>query len=205
MLGSLLKQLFGLPSHVFETPSTSLNEIAILQAVNNAIDRNDLTAAARDLESLINSDSKNPDVYVSYGYVLLTSKAYGKAKTALRSAIALAPGNADAYYMLGKVCLSLKEPDAAEQAWANCYMLSHEIEALYCDYCLLLFSKGKIDEAKKLMQSGAKNYPDNATIHFFTATSIQNQGTTRAPQLPINNQWRLILHLGICYPTTVTP
>jgi protein O-GlcNAc transferase len=167
MLGSLLKQLFGRLLPVADTPTTPLNEAGILQAANAAIGRDDLSAAADGLALLVSSGSQNPDVYVAYGYVLLTLKEYSKAKKVLQSAVALAPGSADAYYMLGKVCMALNEPDVAEQAWSSCYMLSHEIEALYCDFCLLLFSKGKMDQAKKLMQSGAKNYPANATIHFF--------------------------------------
>lgn len=167
MVISLLKRLVRLSNYVLHKPSPPSSEIFLLRAANAAIAKDDFVEAAKNLKLLADSGSKNPNVYESYGYVLLNLKNYDTAKAILQLALKLAPYSADAYYMLGKVCVYLQEPDVAERAWASCYALTHELEALYCDYCLLLFSKGKMEQAKSLMRSGIEHYPENADFHFY--------------------------------------
>ncbi len=184
MPASLLKRLFGLRKAVSDSPSTpSLNEKAILQAANAALRRDDFPAADIDLARLVSAGSKNPAVYESYGYVLLNLERYTEARIVLQSAIVLEPSSADAHYMLGKVCVALDQPEAAEQAWATCYALSQEIEALYCDYCLLLFDGGKTNQAKTLIQSGIERYPNNADLHFFLGNLHSASGDYEASVL----------------------
>ena len=167
MVVHLFKRLFNRRVAVHAKSSALVSDDVMLQTANDAIARGDLGEAAQQLGLLVDSGSKNPDVYDSFGYVLIQLKDYKRARVVLQSAVALDPYCADAHYMLGKVCLALNDSDAAEQAWASCFALTHELEALYGDYCLLLFKKGKIEQAKKLMQTGNEQHPNNADIYFF--------------------------------------
>lgn len=191
MVIRLFKRLIAPSKAASNTVSASLNEAAILQAVQAAIDRDDLPEAAKSLTLLASAGSKNPNVYETYGYVLLQLNDYEKAKAVLQSAIALSPRSADAYYMLGKVFVALNEPDAAESAWASCFALTAHLEALYCDYCLLLFSKGKMEQAKKLTQTGVARYPENATIHFFYGNLHSESGDYESAVLAYQKSFAL--------------
>jgi protein O-GlcNAc transferase len=167
VVNSLLKRLFGVEKPPSEPAQIHLDEDEVLASANAAIGRQDFLVAADTLTPLSSAGSTNPDLYVSYAYALLNLGQFAQAKTALQAAIALAPKNADAHYMLGKACAELGEPEEAELAWTACYEISQTIEALYCDFCLLLFSRGKIEQAVSLMTAGVKRYPLNADIHFF--------------------------------------
>lgn len=173
---SLLKTLFGGRQLTSQPAQVLVDEHAVLASANDAIGMQDFLLAADSLAPLASAGSKNPDLYVSYAYALLNLRQFAQAKTPLQTAIALAPENADAYYMLGKACAELGDPDAAELAWAACHEMSQGIEALYCDFCLLLFSRGKNEEAIRLMAAGAKNYPLNADIHFFLGNLHSEKG-----------------------------
>jgi protein O-GlcNAc transferase len=164
---NLLKRLFGSEKVAPIADTKSIDAADKLKKANLAIGQQDFTAAAGYCAELVNAQSQNPDVYVSYGYALLNLGQFATAKTILTTAARLAPQSADAFYMLGNACIELQEPDAAEQAWTQCYALSQEIEALYCDFCLLLFSRGKLAQASDLMKTGVVRYPLNADIHFF--------------------------------------
>lgn len=167
MVGSLLKRLFNFESAIPTATLTPNDEAGKLKSANDAIAIQDFSCAVEYCKELVNAQSQNPDVYVSYGYALLNLGQFANAKTILTTAAKLAPQSADAQYMLGKVCVELQDPDTAEQAWTRCYALSQEIEALYCDFCMLLFSRGKPGQAIDLMSSGVKKFPLNADIHFF--------------------------------------
>jgi protein O-GlcNAc transferase len=167
VVGSFLKRLFK-PERAAPTASLKpIDEVGKLKSANAAIAVQDFSTAVVYCTELVNAQSQNPDVYVSYGYALLNLGQFADAKTILTTAAKLAPNSADAFYMLGNACVELQEPDAAEQAWTRCYALSQEIEALYCDFCLLLFSRGKLAQAIDLMKTGLVRYPLNADIHFF--------------------------------------
>lgn len=157
----------SLKASTIEFSAKPTNEAAALTAANAAIGRQDFVAAVDGLAPFTVVQPSNPDVFVSYAYALLNLSQFAKAKAALQTAAVLAPTNADIHYMLGKACAELQELDAAELAWTACYELTQTIEALYCDFCLLLFLRGKIQRAVSLMTTGVKRYPRNADIHFF--------------------------------------
>ena len=167
MFGTLLKKLFDFkkPTPIVDMELISATEK--LKTANAAIGQQNFLLAVSYCSDLVSAKSQDPDVYISYGYALLNLGRFADAKYILTTATNLTPQSADAFYMLGKACVELQEPDAAEQAWSTCYALSHEIEALFCDFCLLLFSRGKLGQAIDLMNLGIKKYPLNADIHFF--------------------------------------
>ena len=164
---NLFKKLIGLGQSAPSKAPVALNENAVLRAAKDAIGRDDLSAAAQQLAELEITGSSNPEVYELYGYVLLALRDYPKAKTVLQSAVFLAPRRADAHYMLGRACMALDEPDLASKSWADCHLLTEKLESLYVEYCPLLVAKGRMEEAKKLMQSGVQHFPRNADIHFL--------------------------------------
>ena len=104
---------------------------------------------------------------MSYGYALLGLEQFAEAKSTLLKAIALNTNNADAHYMLGSACNALGDIVGAEKAWLDSHAISPDIESLYCDLCLLLFRQGKLAQAKTLIQTGIRHYPNNPNMYFY--------------------------------------
>ena len=167
MFNKIFKRLSGAVKPVVAPERAAIEEHTALQNANAAIAQDNFLVAVNSLAESVRLGSKNAAVYVSYAYSLLNLGRFVDAKAALVAAAALAPNNADAFYMLGKACAELREPEAAERAWTRCFEISTDIEVLYCDFCLLLFSRAKIKQALNLMEVGAKHYPCNADIHLF--------------------------------------
>ena len=148
--------------------ATSVQTNANLQKqADAAIRSDDFSAAAGLYQQLVQANSTDPDVYVSYGYALLNLNEFAKAKTILLKAVELDAKNADSHYMLGTACSALGDASGAERAWRASHEISPHIESLYCDFCLLLFKQDKLVQAKALMQTGIQHYPNNADMHFY--------------------------------------
>lgn len=132
-----------------------------------AIRTNDFSIAADCYRQLVQAESINPEVYVSYGFALLNLNKFQQAKDVLLRAVALDAQSADAYYMLGTAYSVLGDETGAEEAWQTSNSISPQIESLYCDFCLLLFKQGKLQQAKALIGKGIKHFPQNADMYFY--------------------------------------
>ncbi|MBC7609820.1 MAG: tetratricopeptide repeat protein, partial [Polaromonas sp.] len=149
------------------TDQTTKDHPEIIKQANAAVRSEDFSAAVGLYAKLADAKSKNPDIYISYGYSLLKVTDFSRAKAVLKTAIELAPESADAHYMLGKACIALNDHSAAETAWVTSHRLSPKIESLYCDLCLLLFTVGKVSQARSFLKSGIENFPLNSDLYFY--------------------------------------
>ena len=77
---------------------------SLLAQAKSAVRSESFSVAASLCQQLVDAGSLDPDVYVSYGYALLSLQEFSKAKIALLKAVELDEQNADAHYMLGSAC-----------------------------------------------------------------------------------------------------
>lgn len=146
------------------------------QLGNAAMAREDLTQA---LEHYGRYAAQHPHLakgYVGLGYALSEQGQWAQAIQALQQAVALDANNAGSYFMLGRACLQQHEPHAAEQAWARAHELDPQLEPVYGEYCILLFTHGKIAEALSLMEMGVSRFPKNSQFHFYFGNLLAECG-----------------------------
>ncbi len=114
--------------------------------------------------------------YIGLGFTHLRLGHLALAIRALQDAVARDSQSIDGLYMLGKACLADGRGDAAEQAWQKLHLLAPAFEHAYADHCLLLFSRGKADEATALIKKGIDHHPQNADFHFYLGNLLAEQG-----------------------------
>lgn len=127
-------------------------------------------------EKAIAVRADNPSSHVGLGFSLSQLREFGRAIPALERAVALNPQSVDGYFMLGRAYLETGDPDAAEVAWRTAHELAPDFEHVYCDYCLLLFSRGKTAAARKLIEKGLAIHPRKSELHFYLGNLLSEGG-----------------------------
>lgn len=143
---------------------------------NAALKNENFSQAVKHYSDYIVTHPSTAKGYIGLGYALLELEKWSEAGQALHQAISIDANNADGYFMLGRVYRQLKNPLAAENAWSKAHALAPELEHLYGDYCLLLFTLGKISQALLLMKIGVTRFPENSQFHFYLGNLLAECG-----------------------------
>lgn len=156
-----------------DAPSAAVAILPVVEANdafrlgNEAMAHGELEQAVEHYSRHIARFPKKPSGYIGRGYALTEQARWKEAIDTLNQAAQLDGSNADVYYMLGRAYRELGDSSAADLAWGKAHELAPTLEHVYCDYCLLLFQLGKVNQALSLMQTGISQFPLNSRIHFF--------------------------------------
>ncbi|MDM0115263.1 tetratricopeptide repeat protein [Variovorax sp. J22R133] len=151
------------PSEVAE--AVALEDL--LRQGNIAVQNEDFPKAIECYKRFAAARPKSLSALIGLGFALLETHQFKEAIDALQRAVALDSKSIDGFYMLGKVYFETGDFEMAELAWHKAHALSPEFEHLYLDYCLLLFNKGKLPQARRLIETGLSHYPQNANFLFY--------------------------------------
>ncbi|MDM0054917.1 O-linked N-acetylglucosamine transferase, SPINDLY family protein [Variovorax fucosicus] len=156
------------------------DEMVYLKQGNSAIKKENYPEAIYCYRRAISIQADSRAGHIGLGFALLQIRDFTAAIISLKKAVALNPMSSDGYYMLGKAYAETRQADAAEEAWRRAHSLSPDLEYIYCDFCLLLFNKGKIPEATTLMEKGISLYPENADFYFYLGNLLSESGNHSA-------------------------
>ncbi|MEP6720205.1 MAG: tetratricopeptide repeat protein [Variovorax sp.] len=152
------------------------DEVVYLRQGNLALEKNNYAEAVNCYQGAISAQTDSRAGHIGLGFALLQMRDFNAAINTLRRAVSLNPMSSDGYFMLGKAYAETRQADAAEEAWRRAHLLSPELEHVYCDFCLLLFNKGKINEATALIEKGISLYPENADFYFYLGNLLSEGG-----------------------------
>ena len=159
-----------------EQPANQKKRDHFFLLANESMKQGQLMSAQSLYEQAIAVLPNDAAGHIGLGFVQLQTYQLADAIKSLKIATELNPGSADGHYMLGKAYLEQNAFDLADKAWCKSLQLSKAIESIYCEYCLLLFNHGKIEQARQVINFGTKNFPENADIHFFFGNIALSEG-----------------------------
>ncbi|MEZ5480383.1 MAG: tetratricopeptide repeat protein [Thiolinea sp.] len=137
----------------------------ILYARSLTYDRmGEVAKAERDLRAILADDPEDADALNALGYMLTVSTdRYVEAKELISKALQLSPSSPAILDSMGWVSFKLNELEAAEQHLRQAFekmadpeVASHLIE--------VLSARGKLAEAKKILQDMLAEYPDDKML-----------------------------------------
>ena len=163
---------------------------------NAAIVREDFSQAIDHYNQFIVHQPQEVSGYIGLGFALSELGRWVEAIEVLNHAIALDGEHADGHFMLGRAHLQQGDPEAAERAWSRAHALAPALEHLYGDHCLLLFKRGKIDQALTLMTTGVIRFPGNSNFHFYLGNLLAEKGDFAAAV----ERYRTAVELGDLSP-----
>ena len=97
---------------------------------------------------------------------LIQQKRYDEAKTHLRRAILLEPGNANGFYLLGKIAHEQGDTQVGIENYQEALVIKPAFEAAITDLAALYRDCGKADAAKQTLLAGLTKFPDSAQLHY---------------------------------------
>ena len=159
-----------------EQPSNQQKRDHFFLLANESMKQGEFVSAQSLYEQSIAVSPNDAAGHIGLGFAQLQTRQIADAIKSLKIAVELDPGSADGHYMLGKAYLEQNAFDLADKAWCKSLQLSKAIESIYCDYCLLLFNHGKIEQARQVIHFGAINFPENADIHLFYGNIALSEG-----------------------------
>ena len=126
-------------------------------------------ASGDALELPIGSQSFEPGdagkhIVLSVG--LIKQKRYDEAKTYLRRAILLDPGNANGFYLLGKIAHEQGDAQGGIENYQEALEIKPAFEAAIIDLAALYRDCGKTEAAKQTLLAGLTKIPDSAQLHY---------------------------------------
>lgn len=180
----VLKKALGLARHSAKTapptPPLSIAQIAteeeFFRLGNAAVMRENFEEAVGHYARHVAHNPRASSGYIGLSFALSELGRWAEAIEPLNRALALDPNNADGFFMLGRAELQRNEPEAAAQAWNRAHALSPGLEALYADYCLLLFNGGKLNDALSLIETGISRFPQNSDFRFYLGNLLAERG-----------------------------
>lgn len=114
--------------------------------------------------------------YVGLGYALTEKANWLEAINVLEKALSINAESSSANFLLGRAYFNVDDLFSAEKYWKRANLLDPKNEAIYADYCFLLFKNGKIKDAISLIEVGIENFPDNSQFYFYYGNLLAETG-----------------------------
>jgi protein O-GlcNAc transferase len=127
----------------------------------------DLTGAEECFRTALAQDSQYALGYLNLALVLIRQGEHKQAFTALTSALALDPNNADGHYMIGGLYEQRFDLASASRHFQWAFGLNPSFEMACRDACRVLFRMGQIVSAKDLIAAGIALNPSSGDFHFY--------------------------------------
>lgn len=159
-----------------QAPPVATPESDHLRLGNVAVQAGNHEEAAAHYAKHVAQQPDKASGYIGLGYALLRLGDSPRAIDALQNAVLRDAHSSDGFYMLGQAYCNTGKPHLALQAWKKAHTLAPELEHLYCDYCLLLFTQGQPNEARALIEAGIRRFPANADFKFYLGNLLSEQG-----------------------------
>lgn len=125
-------------------------------------------AAAREVQQALAQDPGHAEALQLYGLCLLRAGDFADAREALRSAVAAAPTEAHAHYLLGYCERELKDEgheDKAEAGYREALRLQSEEPVYLRALAELLAGRKRFEEALRLSRLAVEVAPERASNH----------------------------------------
>ena len=111
-------------------------------------------------------DAGDAGKHIVLGVGLIKQKRYDEAKTYLRRAILLDPGNVNGFYLLGKIAHEQGDAQVGIENFQEALEIEPAFEAAIIDLAALYRECGKADDAKQALLAGVTRLPDSAQLHY---------------------------------------
>lgn len=148
-----------------EADQTSL----IAQAVA-ALTAGDLVKAAQFYEQALSTDPCNPELLCGLGVALIRQAAYADAKRHLNRAILMDPGNAYAFYLLGKNAQAQSDFPSAIENFREALEIKPDFETVFGELSASYLHGGQPDLAKRALLDGLIQHPQSTQFQFRLGT-----------------------------------
>jgi hypothetical protein len=157
------------PTHTTLTSATSDISKSHIAYGNRCLGAGKLDEAREWYEKAIAADSGNALAYVNLGYVLSEQRHYEEAKQYLCTAMALAPENADSFFLYGKVSKELGRMDAAIASFQKSVDLNSNFGEAHCELVGLLLAIGRPKDALACSDNALRAMSDYGPVHWNAA------------------------------------
>ncbi len=158
-----------------------LSETYNMMAQYNIMSMAEAIPAAREAAERAFAADSTPEAYAALGEVYFVSRKYRDAETAYRGAIALDPGFAEGYKLLGWFLSHLGRHDEAFEHFAIAADLDPLVPAMHGDYAAALINAGRIHEAIPRAQRLLDLQPDNVWGLWLSGlAALAEEDTARA-------------------------
>lgn len=132
----------------------------------NAIGRGDFSQAADYFVRAVSIDPNDVDLRVSLGFVLIQRRRLADARVHLNRAILIASGNANAFYLLGRVAHMQGDLAAAVENFSEALQIQPDFEAVFGDWATACMQLGRVPEAKSILADAISKFPGSADFHY---------------------------------------
>jgi protein O-GlcNAc transferase len=177
MFTSLKKKLFGStaenhprlqPQTPARTPSELADEAsAYKKRGNELLGEGNLEEAMQCYRQALAVAPDDVGALVNLGFVLNELQLFAEARPHLEEAILLDPKQDDAFYILATVHRNSGNPDKAIDNLRAVLDLKSDFAACRLELCRLLFERGDVQEAKRVIEAGIAIQPDEPDFHFY--------------------------------------
>ena len=157
-------------------------ENLIVQATA-ALNAGDLVKAAQCYQQAILLNPDDADIRVGLSGALIGQGAHGEARTHLNRAILLDPGNANAYFFLGKIEQTLGDLPAAIELYNEALELKADFEVVHGYLTTALLESGQREAAEAMLLKALSANPRSVHLHLSLGTLYSGfNGVEKAEQ-----------------------
>ena len=146
----------------------------IAQAVE-ALNAGDLAKAAQLYLQVLSADPGDAKLRVALSVALIGQALYAEAKTHLNRAILQAPGNADAYYFLGRIARQQGDLPGAIALYNEALDLKPDFEAAFNDLAATHLAAGDKELAERVLLRAVSVCNQSAVLQFELGVLYANK------------------------------
>ncbi len=154
------------PRASLEPVAATPDRDALRGRAHAAVARSDFVEAERSYRAVIALDERDVSAWVGLGFALSQQRLASVAVEALQRAIALQPDEPDAHHMLGGLYDELAQPEHAMRHW-RVAMAAPGFSIARRELARVLVERGRVDEARALIDEGIEQNPRFADFHFY--------------------------------------
>jgi TolB-like protein/Flp pilus assembly protein TadD len=135
-----------------------------------------LTLAEANARKALALQADLVDGYIALGHLLLRQARYGQALDAIQTAARLAPGNADAAFLLGAVHVETGDLKQGLADFSKALSLDPRAGTRYLGVATIQASLRRYDDARQTLQRGLAISPNDQLLHARMAWILLLQG-----------------------------
>lgn len=142
---------------------------------NDFIRQDRFLDAVKCLEAAVGFDPSDADARVNLGFAWNSLQRWDLAREHLEHAVALAPGNHDALYLLGNCREQTGDLPGSAECLRAAIDRQPDFALAYRDLARVLFLTGRSEEALVVVDEGVNRHPGFADLHFYRGNVLVHE------------------------------
>ena len=146
------------------------NRERVVAQATGAMNAGDLDKSVQHYRQALSRAPNDGQLRVGLSVALIRQASYAEAKTHLNRAILLDPGNAFAFYLLGKNAQGQGDFSDAIAHFKEALEIDPDFETVFGELTASYLHSGQPDSAKQALLDGLARYPQSAQFQFRLGT-----------------------------------